>query len=379
MNHEDLLELFVQDARELVDELERAVLELEKDPGQADLLNQIFRLVHTIKGNAGIVGLGELASYAHVMETALDALRGGRITADGELMDLLLRAVDLLRAMVDVAPEPLAADRAGLLESIMAEFRRCTNEPDELAPAALNRVKTRPGHCTGCLLEIRLNLLEDALREGIDPTLFLEELSALGEITAVELGEGELPPLREMDPRAAYLSWRVRMSAPGGRGPIDDLLGFMSRHPVEVVEVGAKPGEAKELPPIPAPESKPTGPALVNLPLRPVSTEEPLPAPAQCESLPQGHGAGDVSEPRVRASAVRAETVRVSVKVLDRLMELTGEMVLGRNQLLQSAQLGDPHAIERATQRVDLLTGDLQEVVMATRMQPLRVPCAQRA
>ena len=98
-----VIEIFFEEAIELLAEFESGLLELEGAPGDAELLNRIFRAAHTIKGNAGMLGFEELAAFAHGLEYLLDRLRAGVQPVTPPAVDVLITAGDAMRAMLRAA------------------------------------------------------------------------------------------------------------------------------------------------------------------------------------------------------------------------------------------------------------------------------------
>src|SRR5947209_15282442 len=106
MDNLQYAELFLTESREHVVAINRALLELERDaaaPAAASAVGEIFRAVHTIKGMAATMGYAVVAELAHELETALDRVRGGRLAIDGDVMDVLFRAADVLERAVEAA------------------------------------------------------------------------------------------------------------------------------------------------------------------------------------------------------------------------------------------------------------------------------------
>ncbi len=386
MAQEELIDLFAQDAADTVRDLEQALILLEESPDDPELVNRIFRAAHTIKGNAGIVGLSTLASFTHTMETVLDAVRSGRILVDEVLISALLASVDVVRGMLEQLPaDPPAAEVPGLPQALDL-LGRCDGgdceppapaaEPDAPAPS------TPAPRAEGESFELTLRFAPDLLQTGHDPMLLIEELAQLGQLEAVELDDSGLAAFTEMDPTRLYLGWRLRLRTPHPQQAIADLLSFVPGG--QSIQVRPTRAEAPSRAPTPAPHSEPPAPTPEPLPTAPVPAPEPIltprpeappapPRPTAPEPAPPPKPAAKPGRGEAPHTRDKADSVRVGVQVLDRLMALAGEMVLTRNQLLQSTQQDDAVAIERAAQRVDLLTGELQDAIMATRMQSIRV------
>ncbi len=376
MAQEELLDLFAQDAVDTVRDLEQALIQLEEDPNDREIVNRIFRAAHTIKGNAGIVGLTTLAGFTHAMETVLDGVRSGRVSVSGELVSALLASVDVVRLLIEQLPgDPAGAEVAGH-EQALSALQDCglprDTERDPPPRQTTAPASDEPG-AVGNRFQLELRFAPDLLQAGHDPMLLIEELGQIGAIEDIELDDSALPGLAELDPQRLYLAWTLRLRTPHSRSAIEDLLAFVPGGQSIRIEPLSDRASA---PPTPAPEPRPTPPpAVVPEPTAPEAAPPPqlpvIPPPVQPAPSPQPEPA--LPPAPTRDHQHKVDSVRVNVQVLDRLMALAGEMVLTRNQLLQGTQHEDATAIERATQRVDLLTAELQDAVMATRMQPIRV------
>jgi two-component system chemotaxis sensor kinase CheA len=112
MNLDDALVTFVAESRELLQEMEDALLQIEQNPDDADTLNAIFRAAHTIKGSAGLFGLDELVGFTHAAESVLDEVRSGEAELDFALAAKLLSACDHIASLVDCAAAGRSPDPA---------------------------------------------------------------------------------------------------------------------------------------------------------------------------------------------------------------------------------------------------------------------------
>jgi two-component system chemotaxis sensor kinase CheA len=136
VDREALLQVFRAETEEGLSQMESSLLRLERQPEDQELLNGIFRAVHTLKGDATSLGFGKLSEFAHGLEDLLDAVRARYVSVRGGLIDLLLRAVDALRAILAAAlrgEEQLGAEQLALLNEI-STLRRAS-EPRDLEPA----------------------------------------------------------------------------------------------------------------------------------------------------------------------------------------------------------------------------------------------------
>jgi two-component system chemotaxis sensor kinase CheA len=122
--------MFQDEAYELVSELENALLELEKTPGNAELIGRVFRALHTIKGSAAACGLTDVSSFSHEVETPFDLIRKGRLPVTKKIIDLALAARDRIKAMLDACYKGVTSS-GGEQENIIAAFRELRSRADE--------------------------------------------------------------------------------------------------------------------------------------------------------------------------------------------------------------------------------------------------------
>ncbi len=262
---DELLQDFLVESGELLDQLDQDFVELESNPTSPQLLAGIFRAVHTIKGTAGFLAFDSLEGVTHAGESLLSLLRDGALTLNAEMTDTLLAVVDATRSML----------------------------------------KT---------------IAETGNDEGHDWSDLVTQLHRLA-----ESGGGS-----EADEPQAESNADTEQAEP---------------EPASVTADAATDATAEE----------------VTAPTPPEPTVEAAPTPAANEPAGESEVVTKPAE----------STIRVDVDLLDRLMNLTGELVLARNQVLQfHASTGDP-IFHNTAQQLDLITTEMQESVMQTRMQPI--------
>src|SRR5581483_35487 len=169
---------FQSEALELLAELDTALLALEADPGNSDLVNRVFRAIHTVKGTGATAGFAHLARVAHKVEEAFDLARAGRLAISGELIDCGLKACDALRAIL--ASEDAEAPCTGeneVFQSLAALLPASQAEPVTTAPA----MRKSAGDARLAAFEIALRPHRDFFYSGGDPVTLLDELRGLGQ------------------------------------------------------------------------------------------------------------------------------------------------------------------------------------------------------
>ncbi|WP_238183795.1 chemotaxis protein CheA, partial [Methylobacterium trifolii] len=311
---DDLLREFLTESGEHLDTVDAELVRFEQDPNNETILRNIFRLVHTIKGTCGFLGLPRLEALAHAAETLMGRFRDG-LPVTSPAVTLILATLDRLKA-------------------ILAELEAAGTEP-----------------------------------AGGDPDLIkaLEHMAAAEMPTAVPTPAPAPAPVAE-----TALPAPVMREPKPGEVTLDDLeAAFLAapgpdEEPAWTVPAAADPVAAlppSPLPaplpePLPAPTPQPVAESPVALP--PAAEPAPVAAAAPAAPAAEGEGAG-----------AKIQTIRVNVDTIEHLMTMVSELVLTRNQLLEIARKHEDSSYKVPLQRLSHVTAELQEGVMKTRMQPI--------
>ena len=357
---EETLKAYIDESLEHLAGIETDLLEIEKAGADLDVekINEVFRAAHSIKGGAGFVGLINIKALSHQMENVLGLMRNGKLIPDAENINFLLLASDTLKNLlthVETSDQADISDSVNALASLM-DASTCPPKPI-LSEAP----EPRPGESFPATPSISTEL-------AIDPAL-LTEIRAEGKsVYQIEIpmegdpGKKSPTPEEILTEAGAYgivLAHRVDESPDFKSLTLffacvldsEDTAVLFEIDPANVVEV-----DINEAGPAP---SRAQPPALES-PSPPISrleeTEKKLPETSLSEELHK---------------TVSETSLRVQVSLLDTLMTLAGELVLGRNQLLQSLSNSDLHTSEMVGKRIDHITSELQEAIMRTRMQPI--------
>jgi two-component system, chemotaxis family, sensor kinase CheA len=331
---DDLVRDFLVESGENLDRLDQELVQLESDPSSRDLLSSIFRTIHTIKGSCGFLGFAKLEKVAHAGESLLSRLRDGKLSLNAEITSGLLAMVDAVRQMlaeIKTTEQDGKEDYASLIENLARLLQQDVGAATPAAPAGDGQ--SPPADA----------IAKPAALEEPTGTAVAKNKPA----TADKVNE-DSPPNQSSAPRPP-----LRKSAGGDAryrpagGKIGGLLverGFARPEDIATALLEQEKGDRRRL-----------GEILVSLGL--VRPEDIL---AAQQIL------GDS-----RAREAKADTIRVDVNLLDKLMNLAGELVLTRNQIAQfSARQSDAGFLSMA-QQLNLLTTELQEDVTKTRMQPI--------
>ena len=365
MNISDPTETFRQEARELLDQLEAGLLDLEQDPANPDLINSTFRALHTIKGSGAMFGFTAVAEFVHEFETAFDQVRKGQTKANAALIGVALDAKDHIHLLIE-APE----ERIGGGDEILAHLRRIiAGGPGDTETPAKPEAKAKtdkaadappPPPAATATWRLEFYLPADALIYGTNPVLLLEELADIGPTRVTALTD-RIPALDVLDPETPHVGWRVDIEAVDPTAAIDDVFLFL-RDTMELTltrlderaeaDAPAEPdGEPDALPEATAaPETAPTAAIL--------TTQSPTPKPRP--------GAGVDTADRAAASSLRVPAER-----LDELMDRVGELVIAQARLSQIAGLSSDTALKTIAEELERLSSGLRDTTMGIRMVPI--------
>ncbi|WP_223467199.1 chemotaxis protein CheA [Pseudomonas sp. GL-RE-26] len=428
---EEILQDFLVEAGEILEQLSEQLVELESRPDDADLLNAIFRGFHTVKGGAGFLQLNELVECCHIAENVFDILRKGERRVDSELMDVVLEALDavnsmfsevrerspitaatpeLLAALARLA-EPQSADEvaaapvAALVEAPVAEAESgdiTDNEFEQLLDS-LNAVKAQAeapaaapapasnaagsDEITDAEFESLLDQLHGKGQFAVDAVVPApaapEAPKAAGDSSDITDDEFEalLDQLHGKGNFAVEALESAIASVPAAAAPSAVAAGsdLISDYEFEALldelhgkgkftEVGATAGTATGAnASVAAPAVKAVAPKPVAKAPEP-KAETPAPVVAAAPAAARAPAAPPAEKPASEAET----TVRVDTARLDEIMNMVGELVLVRNRLVRLGLNSGDEAMSKAVSNLDVVTADLQTAVMKTRMQPIK-------
>jgi len=343
---------FVAESRELLQEMEAALLELEQGGGSAETIHSIFRAAHTIKGSAGLFGLTHLVRFTHTLESVLDALRDGKLEVTPALIGLLLPCCDHLGSLVEsvaagadgAAPE-LAA-RSDALLAKLDTFLEAAPQAGAGAPAAVQA----PAEPAQRRWRLSLRFAPDCLRNGMDPLSFVGYLGTMGTIVDLATTAEAMPALAEMDPETCYLAFEIVLESGATREALDGVFDFVREG--SDIRIEPEDGNASGCDGAPA-----DGPGAG---ASDAGAAPAVPAPA-----------AEAVRPAREAKAREAQSVRVDAARLDRLIDLVGELVIaGSGAALRTARTGNGAAIE-ATAEVLRLVEQVRDSSLQLRMVPI--------
>jgi len=414
---EEILQDFLVEAGEILEQLSEQLVELESRPDDMDLLNAIFRGFHTVKGGAGFLQLNELVECCHIAENVFDILRKGERRVDSELLDVVLEALDAVNGMFSqvrerAEPTPASAELlaalARLAEPAGAAEPVAEPKPEpEPAPQSAQPQQPVSGDITDSEFEKLLDALDEAepaapaaASDEISDDEFealLDQLHGKGKFEAPAAGTPASAPSVEVSPAAAGSD---EISDDEFESLLDQLHGkgkfAVAAEPqaTSAPAVSAAPassdeitddefealldqlhGKGKFVEPPAAPAAEVTAKKAAPASKAVVPPATPAAAPAAPAAKKDSAPRAPAAPPAAGGGAAVSEaetTVRVDTARLDEIMNMVGELVLVRNRLVRLGLNSSDEAMAKAVSNLDVVTGDLQTAVMKTRMQPIK-------
>ncbi|MEY8006790.1 chemotaxis protein CheA [Pseudomonas aeruginosa] len=427
---EEILQDFLVEAGEILEQLSEQLVELESRPDDMDLLNAIFRGFHTVKGGAGFLQLNALVECCHIAENVFDILRKGERRVSSELMDVVLQALDTVNAMFDQVreqsePTPATPELLAALARLAEPEGAAPAEPVQAPPAAVPPAEPAappeaPAQSgSSDITDDEFEQLLDALQGDEAPASAVAEASAApagDEISDAEFealldqlhGKGKfVPPAVSAEPAQVPAEAVEPAAAAAGDDISDDefeaLLDELHGKGKfgDVPEAAGTPAAPAAAAPAAAPAEPGQAPAAAGgdeisddefeslldelhgkgkfngaseavAAAAAVAKNIAAKSPAAKPVAPAKAAAARPAAPDRPAASEAETTVRVDTARLDEIMNMVGELVLVRNRLVRLGLNSGDEAMAKAVANLDVVTGDLQMSVMKTRMQPIK-------
>ncbi|HHK4644439.1 chemotaxis protein CheA [Pseudomonas aeruginosa] len=427
---EEILQDFLVEAGEILEQLSEQLVELESRPDDMDLLNAIFRGFHTVKGGAGFLQLNALVECCHIAENVFDILRKGERRVSSELMDVVLQALDTVNAMFDQVreqsePTPATPELLAALARLAEPEGAAPAEPVQAPPAAVPPAEPAappeaPAQSASSdITDDEFEQLLDALQGDEAPASAVAEAPAApagDEISDAEFealldqlhGKGKfVPPAVSAEPAQVPAEAVEPAAAAAGDDISDDefeaLLDELHGKGKfgDVPEAAGTPAAPAAAAPAAAPAEQGKAPAAAGgdeisddefeslldelhgkgkfngaseavAAAAAVAKNIAAKSPAAKPVAPAKAAAARSAAPDRPAASEAETTVRVDTARLDEIMNMVGELVLVRNRLVRLGLNSGDEAMAKAVANLDVVTGDLQMSVMKTRMQPIK-------
>ena len=401
---------FLDEAADMLQQFEQALLVMETAPDDSENLNAAFRAAHTIKGTAGLFGCDAVVVFTHEVETLLEGLRSGQLAVTEDISAALLEGLDQMAVLLDEVRTGATSAEVQARSQVLGERLRrlhgaaplhgtpdaaataAAPEPAPLAPADGER------HGEGCW-HLSLRFGHDALRNGLDPLAFIRYLGTLGTVAACHTLCDDLPPLEALDAESCHLGFELRLRSDADRDEIERVFEFaIDDCSVQILPPDADaeafdqllalrcaddPEAAELLPPLWRAMGAVRGSGQIELVAAAVDDAEDA-EPAHALANPAGAAATPAAPPTAAAPAVAerragrdrrapGETrfVKVRADKLDHLIDLIGELVIAGSGAQMVANEEASPAFLEASLRVSELVQATRDGALALRMVPV--------
>ncbi len=402
---DETLQMYIEESLEHLSDIESDLLAIEEGGKDIDidLVNNVFRAAHSIKGGAGFMGLTTIKDLGHSLENVLDLIRNMELVPDSDVISVLLKGFDKLEnlmnniatsneedvsehltALKNITEQPAVEEQEVFVEDSKEDskerFDICLSDGrifPQVSPYDIEQCRNE-----GKFIFIaEYELIRDLQQKNKNPLDFFASLEKTGTILDARIGVQSIGTLSEttlpveMPLQLLYAS----ILEPDMAGTLFDLedeyIHVISEDMIQLSEMpelsepSLMPAQDKAKEPeiaVSTVSARETAVESVTAPSSPAVKEEKTPPVKIVESTEKGTKAAiSVTKPQ--------GSLRINVNLLDTLMNLAGELVLSRNQLLQSITSSNTKATELSSQHIDMITSELQEAIMRTRMQPIAV------
>lgn len=357
---QEILQDFLVESFELIEQLDQDLVELESHPNDLELLNRIFRVAHTIKGASSFLNFDVLTHLTHHMENLLNMARHGDLVIDANVMDVILESIDLMKALLTRIRD--SGEDSGM------DITACVGRLDAVANGTPEEAVKAPAAVE---VKVTAAVEEEADYSGLSEAEVEAEIERL--IVVRQAEDAAKRAAKQMnttegDEEADYSN----LSDAEVEAEIERLIAVRQAEDAAKRAASGNKGESS------VPEEKKEQAAEMQSPPSPVSKAESSPM-AQSAAAPAPRRSEPKEEGESRGSAAVEQTIRVDVKRLDHLMNLIGELVLGKNRLIkinddvEERYEGEAflEELNQVVSIVSLVTTDLQIAVMKTRMLPI--------
>ena len=398
---DETLQMYIEESLDHLGDIESDLLTIEEggENIDLDLVNNVFRAAHSVKGGAGFMGLTTIKDLAHHLENVLGLIRNSELTPDSNRISVLLKGFDELENLLNNIETSNDIDISSHVEalenitksSLPEEQKEMVSEQVDIVlrdgrifkQVSLYEVETYKNEGKNLFL-VEYDMINDIHRKSKNPLEVLNNLQKTGTIVETRIDFTSVGTLEDAG-APNRIPFQVLFASIIEQDMTETLFDISSQYIHMITDEMIMPASestdedqpalepAQETVQAPVQEA-PVAEAVVEAPAAaPVQQASPTPAPQVVTEKVQKTTApaAKTQDKDLNLGAKPQTSLRVNVGLLDTLMNLAGELVLSRNQLLQGINSSNSKATELSSQRIDMITSELQEAIMRTRMQPI--------
>ncbi|HOF32858.1 MAG TPA: chemotaxis protein CheA [Spirochaetota bacterium] len=342
MGFEAQSELFIEESLDLLKNIELPLMELEEHPDDTELINSVFRSMHTIKGSAGMFGFNDISAFTHDIESTFDLVRKGELALTSEIIELTLKAKDCIRELLYKNDSDEERDKRGMILIRFAEITGGSKKKDVSPVSILSKDEAEgksvqhdaekhdelPGESAA--FNVKFTPQKEILLRGVRIPPLFDELATLGK-TSVKADISSVPELNDFDPEHCYLSWDINIETDKTEADIRSVFIFIEDYAsISIKKLGS--------------------------------------IAKQDYQKTQSAQKGNLVVDRRRSDST---SIRVKNEKLDTLVNLVGEMVTLHARLQQESNKAEMPEFISIAESLGRLTADLRDIAMSVRMVPL--------
>lgn len=381
---EQISSVFLEEANELLDNLEEQLLTLEENPGDMETIGAVFRAMHTIKGSSAMFGFNAISEFTHEAESAMDQVRNGVVPVTNELIDLMLKSRDHIRFMLDagqnITPEITQTSQTLILafKTYVARNGGSDSSKENSIPQEQKTQEAQKTEETDSTYRIKFRPSKKIMQNGTRPELLVKELSEMGNASVVAFYD-ELPELSKMNAEECYFSWDIILTTTKTKNDIEDVFIFLDSDSTFATEkIDLNPDQNYRIGEILIDRndvSKTQIDSIMNehKQLGQILVEKQLVSENQIKSAlaEQQHLKNINSENPATAGNAVQSSIRVSSEKLDSLVDLIGELVTFNARLEQIAIDKDLPVLKTLSEQSSRLAVSLRDTSLEIRMLPI--------
>jgi two-component system, chemotaxis family, sensor kinase CheA len=388
MSLDENTQIFITESNELLEDMESALLDLERAPNDADLINRVFRAAHTIKGSSGLFGFDHIVGFTHVAENLLDDVRNCLVPVNGDLISLFMRVKDHINSLIQCVIDDAEVDEEEnktLIDMLNAYKAGGVTVLDntEVVSDSVEEVEEKLVESGNWHISIRLG--SDTFREGFNPGLMFDQLSALGEIKTARLVGEVMPEFSLIDPESCYLGWEIILKTSKNKEDIADVFEFFEDAKVNILSPKSCVDDYIKMLSTLTDDDAVLGQVLVEIG---ALTDSEL-QQALNKQKENGGLTGEILveqgsvQPEVVASTVERQKkirnekqremsfVRVDAEKLDTLVTLVGELVISGAKVSQLANVHEDDDLVESMEEMMVTLEEMRESALGLRMVPI--------
>lgn len=403
MNLDDALQTFILEARDLLQQMEDALLQLEQNPHDTEGIDAIFRAAHTIKGSSGLFGLDFVVNFTHVAESVLDKVRSGEIAIEESIVALFLEVCDHIGRLVEhvaegTLPNEDTETMGGTLIQQLNVYLQ-TEPSNNKSKAKVNKKSTHIVETEQVVsventpvadtdhwhISIRFGL--DTFRNGMDPFSFVRYMNTLGSIVHIVTITDAIPSMEAMDAESCYLGLEISFNSEATKEEIESIFEFIKEDSeIHILPPHSKVEDFIQLIDSLADNELKLGEILVRCgsltqaELEKILTQQADAAPEDKQPIGKVLAEEKLVQPAVIAAALdkqkqvkeaktaEANLIRVDANKLDQLINMVGELIIAGASASLIAQREGLSAMLEATSTISRLVEEVRDSALSLRM-----------